>query len=133
MTCRDESQDRFFCFGLGNTEETFACREHLTGSCPIRSIRPHRHSPSGSYTSHVAAFFGAAVTHFCALLAMLRFMTSALVATGLADVSTDAANVHGLLAAEAHELRCSIADGCTFHVELYATSHHLNVCFLRAR
>ncbi len=54
--------------------------------------------------SHLAALLCAAVTGFCALLAMVHFMLRAFVTAGLADVGTSGANSLGVFAATGH--RC---------------------------
>jgi hypothetical protein len=64
---------------------------------------------------------------------MLVVMLGALIATCLANVCADPANLFCRLSAHTHHLCSRVADGGTFHVQLNAPSHHLNMLFLQAR
>jgi hypothetical protein len=58
---------------------------------------------------------------------------SALIATSLADIGTEAAQRLSRLTAHAHHLGGGIAKGGTLHIQLDAAGHHLYVLFLQAR
>jgi hypothetical protein len=50
-----------------------------------------------------------------------------------ANFCADATNILCFAAAQAHEFRCGVTNRRTFHIELNAAGHHLNVFFLRTR
>ena len=85
-----------------------------------------------SRTTHVAALLRAAPTHIGAILAMLRFVFSALISARVTYVGTCLANRAGQLAATSHIARCHATDISTVYVECNAVCHHFYVVFLQA-
>jgi hypothetical protein len=59
-------------------------------------------------------------------------MLTAFFRTGITDICANTADVFCLVAAKAHQLRSSIANGRTFHVKLNAFFHHINILLLKA-
>src|SRR5215204_6146344 len=82
---------------------------------------------------HSSAFFRAALTGFCAFLAMFGMLVfAAFGGTVVTKLRTDHTNFPCLAAAKTHELCGGITDGCTFHIQLNAACHHFYIFFLCA-
>jgi hypothetical protein len=82
---------------------------------------------------HLSAFFGAAVARLGTLLAMLHMRVFAtFITTSLAQIGTNAADILSPAAAQAHKLCSGITQRRTFHIELNAARHHLDILLLRA-
>jgi hypothetical protein len=59
-------------------------------------------------------------------------MFGTLVATSLADVGAETADLFCGLPAHAHDLCGRVTNGSTLHVQPDATGHHLHILFLQA-
>lgn len=84
------------------------------------------------YTSHSSALFSATVASFRTLFTMLHVVPCTFIATGLAKVCTEAADLLGCLSTHAHYLSGCITDSRTFHVQLNTPCHHLHVILMQA-
>lgn len=63
---------------------------------------------------------------------MLGLVFTTLLTAGLANVSTNPAQIFGLAAAKAHQLGGCVANRGTFHAQLYTSRHHLYVLLMGA-
>lgn len=86
----------------------------------------------GWSAGHLPARLGAGMAGRRASLAVIRLVTSAFVAAGLADISAEGAHPRGELAAPCHEPGSQPADRCAIDVQGNATGHHLHVLLLQA-
>ena len=84
-------------------------------------------------SSHAAALFGTLAAGAGTLAAVFVLVLLALVRALLAGLCAKTAELFGAAAAQAHQLRRSITDSGTLHVELYTARHHVGVFFLQAR
>lgn len=83
-------------------------------------------------TAHAAALLCAAAAHVGAILAVLRFMLSALVSASLANLGAGLADRTGKLAAACHEASRKTANLGAVDIESNAVGHHFDVIFLQA-
>lgn len=97
------------------------------------SIHSNDESPLSCNTGHSPTFFRTLVTDFGTLAAMLCLMFAAFVSALITNLCADPAKFLCPFTTDAHQLCCSIADGCTFHIQLNASSHHFYIFFLCAR
>jgi hypothetical protein len=76
--------------------------------------------------------FGAAVASLGTLLAMLGIMLGAFVATRLADICAESADLAGIFATLRHEGGRQTADLCALPVQTDTFRHHFHVVFFQA-
>jgi hypothetical protein len=83
--------------------------------------------------SHLPALICAPTTRLRALLTVLVLMLAALVATRLADLCAQLAQLLGKVTAARHVAGCQSADCGAIHVEGDAARHHVDVLPLQTR
>jgi len=62
---------------------------------------------------------------------MLVVMPGTLCGTGFTGIRANHAEPGRLVTAQTHQLCSGIAQGSTFHIQLYTARHHFNILFLR--
>jgi len=66
-----------------------------------------------------------------AILAMVMFMLSTLIAALLTNISAKPTKILSRSAIKCHELSCKPAKIRTLHIQFYALAHHLKVLFFK--
>jgi len=95
-------------------------------------VLPGRLAGARSQLAHVAALLRAAAACRGAILAMLCLVAGTLVPAGFAEVGTQLAHLHCVLAGAAHELRGEPADRSALIVQCDTAGHHLGGRLLQA-